>query len=165
MNPLALLMSKQMQPQAPDYAMPGPAPDMATANAMAMAPQAMRQMPQPRRPSTDMEIADFIQELKPFANNLPPNLRLKMSKLWEMVQSQARENEPDSMDQGVADMEAAYGPSADGLQSVLGGRIDRDGPPGSENWNEAQWDEWEEEQDRLGNTELEEILRGYGKGR
>jgi hypothetical protein len=165
MNPLALLMSKQMQPPAPDYAMPGPAPDMATANAMAVAPRAMQQMPQAQRPSTDMEIADFIQELKPYANSLPPKLQMKMSRLWEMVQSQVGQNEPEPGDQDVADMGAAYGPSADVLQSVLGGRIDRDGPPGSENWNEAQWDEWEEEQDRLGNTELEEILRGYGKGR
>jgi hypothetical protein len=93
MNPLALLMSKQMQPQAPDYAMPGPAPDMATANAMAMAPHAMQQMPAAQRPSTDMEIVDFINELKPHANQLPPQLKLKLDKLLVTIGGGAPQGE------------------------------------------------------------------------
>jgi hypothetical protein len=119
MNPLALLMSNQMQPPTPDYAMPGVAPDMASANAMAMAPRAMQQMPEAQRPSTDKEIADFIQELKPYAGMLPPQLRMKMSKLEEMVSSIRDVNMPEPFDQGTADLGAAYGPSSAGMNSEL----------------------------------------------
>ena len=158
MNPLTLMMSRGMQPVPPDYAMPGPAPDMRTAYAQMAAAKAG-----PPGGGTDQEIVDFINELKPHVMNLPPPLQLKFSKLWEMVESQAAQNEPELHDSGTADMAAHYGPSAAPLQDVVDSMIDRDGPPGSENWDEGQWDEWEEEQDRLGNIQLESILRGYGK--
>jgi hypothetical protein len=93
MNPLALLMSGQMQPPQPDYAMPGLAPDMATANAMAIAPRAMQQMPAAQRPSSDMEIVDFINELKPYANQLPPKLKLKLDKLLVTIGGGAPQSE------------------------------------------------------------------------
>jgi hypothetical protein len=118
MNPLALLMSKQMQPPTPDYAMPGPAPDMATANAMAMAPRAMQQMPEAQRPSTDKEIVDFIQELKPYAGMLPPQLRMKMSKLEEMLYNISDRVWPEPGDGATADLRG-YGPSFDPMQNEL----------------------------------------------
>ena len=93
MNPLALMMSRGMQPQAPDYAMPGPAPDMRTANAMAMAPAAMARMPAAQRPDTDAAIVDFVEALKPFANQLPPELKLKFDNLMVTIDGGAPQNE------------------------------------------------------------------------
>ena len=84
MNPLAqmmLRMSPQMQQQAPDYAMPGPAPDMATAYGQLAAQQAIPKMPMAQRPQTDQELYDFVQEMAGMRNMLPPPLRLKLDKL------------------------------------------------------------------------------------
>ena len=114
-----LMMSQQMQPTAPDYAMGGPAPDMRTAYAAMQAQQAG-----PAAGDTDMEIIDFINQLKPYAMNLPPKLRMKLDGLSSMIDSIVNVNTPEIGDSNTADLGAAYGKSSAGLQGLLDDQLE-----------------------------------------
>ena len=178
MNPLTLMMSRGMQVPAAYAQAQGPerfdpsnmwmqTPGGQYAGGIPPIPPGVAEQDEMAAVKSQgwQRVADFLAELKPHAASLPPQMQMKFSKLWEMVESQALENRPEHGDAGTADMAAHYGPSAAPLQGFIDDLSpgERDGPPGSENWDEGQWDEWEEQQDEMNYQQLQSILRGYGK--
>lgn len=81
-KPKGLLnMSRSLTAVEPDYAMPGPAPDLETAYAKMQAQHGGLLS----NVSTDSEIVDFVNSLKPYVMSLPPKLQLKFSNLESVI--------------------------------------------------------------------------------